>query len=191
MYEHWKIQVVGWSIWTLRRRLPYILTWTLSRNRPWMSLVAQDLQYVVVIMDGVGKIMWRTVTRSDNHPEIIVNFYWNCVAGLEGCPVKPRTDCGTESGVMAALQGAFQQDAKAHKYGSSPVNQRIEGWWVFYGRNSCCKACRKRLEYERSAWVLKPLLNPFTPKISLLILLTICHSVLVMLVLRIWYCINL
>ena len=97
------------------------------------------------------KIMWRTVTRSNNHPEIIVNFYLNCVAGLESSPVKLRTDCGTESGVMAALQGAFQQDAEAHKYGSSPVNQRIEGWWVFYGRNSCCKACRKRLEYERSA----------------------------------------
>ena len=31
-------------------------------------------------------------------------------------------------------------------------------------------------------------LNPLTPKISLVILLTVCHTVLVMLVLRIWYC---
>ena len=33
--------------------------------------------------------------------------------------------------------------------------------------------------------------NPLTPKISLVILLTVCHTVLVMLVWRIWYWINL
>ena len=31
-------------------------------------------------------------------------------------------------------------------------------------------------------------INPLTPKISLVILLTVCHTVLVMLILRIWYC---
>ena len=34
-------------------------------------------------------------------------------------------------------------------------------------------------------------LNPLTPKISLVILLTVCHTILVMLVWRIWYWINL
>ena len=34
-------------------------------------------------------------------------------------------------------------------------------------------------------------LNPLTPKISLVILLTVCYTVLVMLVWRIWYWINL
>ena len=33
--------------------------------------------------------------------------------------------------------------------------------------------------------------DPFTPKVSLVILLTVCHTVLVMLVWRIWYWINL
>ena len=33
-------------------------------------------------------------------------------------------------------------------------------------------------------------INPLTPKISLEILLTVCHIALVMLVLRIWYWIN-
>ena len=61
--------------------------------------------------------------------------------------MKLRADCETENGVMAALQCTFQQDAEVHKYGSSPVKQRIEGWWVFYRRNSCCKACRKQQEY--------------------------------------------
>ena len=38
--------------------------------------------------------------------------------------------------------------------------------------------------------VLITTLNPLTPKISLIILLTVCHIVLVMLVLRIWCWIN-
>ena len=48
------------------------------------------------------KIIWLNVTKSNNHPEIIANFYLNCVAELGGCPVKLRTDGGTENGVMAA-----------------------------------------------------------------------------------------
>ena len=90
-----------------------------------------------------SKIMWLTVARLNNHPEIIFNFYLNCVAGLEGCPVKLGTDCGTENGVMAAMQCTFQQDAE--------VNQRIEGWWVFHCGNSYFKASRKPFEHERSA----------------------------------------
>ena len=122
--------------------------------------MAQVFQYEVVLNNN--KIMWLTVARLNNYPDIIFNFYLNCVAGLEGCPVKLRTDCGTENGVMAAMQCTFQQDAEAHKYGSSLVNQRIEGWWVFCKRNSCFKASRKRLEHERSAWVLELPLKCFT-----------------------------
>lgn len=33
-------------------------------------------------------------------------------------------------------------------------------------------------------------INPFTPKISLVILLTDCHEILTILFQRIWYCIN-
>ena len=111
--------------------------------------MAQDFQYEVVLNNN--KIMWLTVARLNNYPDIIFNFYLNCVAGLEGCPVKLGTDCGTENGVMAAMQCTFQQDAEAQKYGSSLVNQRIEGWWVFCRRNSSFEASRKPLEHERSA----------------------------------------
>ena len=81
------------------------------------------------------KIMWLTVTKSNNYPEIIANFYLNSVAELRGFKVKPRADCGTENGMMAAMQCTFQEDAEAHKYGSSPSNQKIEGWSAFYRRN--------------------------------------------------------
>ena len=104
---------------------------------------------MVVLMDGVE----NDVANSQKVEQLSRNYFQflNCVAGLEGCPVKLRTDCGTENGVMAAMQCTFQQDAEAHKYGSSLVNQRIEGWWVFCRRNSCFKASRKPLEHERSA----------------------------------------
>ena len=120
--------------------------------------------------------MWLTVARLNNHPEIIFNFYLNCVAGLEGCPVKLGTDCGTENGVMAAMQCTFQQDAEAHKYGSSLVNQRIEGWWVFCRRNSCFKASRKPLEHERSARVLKLPLKVFCNSRTVLRLLYLFYN---------------
>ena len=69
--------------------------------------------------------MRPTVTRLNNHPEIIANFYLNCVAGPEGSPVKLRADCGTENCAMAAVKCTFQQDAEELKYGSSLVKQRI------------------------------------------------------------------
>ena len=120
--------------------------------------------------------MWLTVARLNNHPEMIFNFYLNCVAGLEGCPVKLGTDCGTENGVMAAMQCTFQQDAESHKYGSSLVNQRIEGWWVFCRRNSCFKASRKPLEHERSARVLKLPLKVFCNSRTVLRLLYLFYN---------------
>ena len=42
-----------------------------------------------------------------------------------------------------------------------------------------------------ACFIVVCLFNPLTPKISSVILLTVCHSVLVRLVWRIWYWINL
>ena len=61
--------------------------------------------------------MWLTVIRLNNHPEIIANFYLNCVAGPEGCPVKLRADCGTENGVMAAMKCTFNKMQKRSSMG--------------------------------------------------------------------------
>jgi hypothetical protein len=62
-------------------------------------------------------------------------FYLDYVSVVGGCPVKVRTDCGTENGVMAAMQCTFLGDINAHKYGSSPANQRIEAWWSHLRKN--------------------------------------------------------
>lgn len=84
-------------------------------------------------MDGWSrKIMLLKVTKSNNNPDIITNFYLECVSKEGGCPLKIRTDCGTENEVMTAMQCTFQNDENGHKYGTSPATQRIEGWWAFY-----------------------------------------------------------
>lgn len=47
-----------------------------------------------------------------------------------------RSDCGSENGLVASMESYFRAGgddefagANSHQYGSSPANQRIEGWW--------------------------------------------------------------
>jgi len=82
------------------------------------------------------------VSRSNNKPEFPARFYLDCVKENYGCPILVRTDCGTENGIMAAMQSYFRQNGndefageRAHRYGTSPSNQRIECWWSFLRRN--------------------------------------------------------
>ena len=46
---------------------------------------------------------------------------------------------------------------------------------------------RKALSICETCFTSIPCIDPFTPKISLVILLTVYHTILMMLVLRIWY----
>ncbi|XP_076828986.1 uncharacterized protein LOC143475128 [Brachyhypopomus gauderio] len=57
-----------------------------------------------------------------------------------GCEMRARrrlrTDCGTENGLMAAVQCTLRHQhtdyysgVSSHMYGSSTSNQRIESWW--------------------------------------------------------------
>eukprot|EP00112_Aurelia_sp_Birch-Aquarium-sp1_P014494 Seg3133.2 transcript_id=Seg3133.2/GoldUCD/mRNA.D3Y31 product="hypothetical protein" protein_id=Seg3133.2/GoldUCD/D3Y31 len=81
------------------------------------------------------KILWLFVSRSNNDPVVIGNAYLEAVKEFNGCPLKVRSDLGTENGLVATAQGFFRNDLSAHIYGSSPHNQRIEGWWSFLRRN--------------------------------------------------------
>ena len=69
------------------------------------------------------------------------SLFLRTVAELESYPNLLRTDFGTETGIMAAIQCVLHQRANAHRYGSSIANQRIENWW------SHCKA-------GYSAWII-------------------------------------
>ena len=76
------------------------------------------------------------VTRSNNAPETVAQFYLDCVRQNRGCPLPTRSDCGTENGVIAAAQCYFRTNdnspfpgEQAHIFGTSTHNQRIENWW--------------------------------------------------------------
>lgn len=93
-------------------------------------------------IDGYSrKIIWLEVVRTNNEPQVPARYYLQSVREISGCPVILRTDCGTENGTMAAMQCYLRQDGndefaggKAHRYGTSPSNQRIECWWSFLKR---------------------------------------------------------
>lgn len=83
------------------------------------------------------------MSRSNNLPSIPASYYVNYVKQIGGCPVLLRTDCGTENVIMAGAQCFFRLENddplsgnKAHKYGTSPSNQRIECWWSFFRKDS-------------------------------------------------------
>lgn len=56
------------------------------------------------------------MTKSNNNPDIVANFYLECVSNGGGCPVKLRTDYGTENGLMVTIQCHFCDDIRAHRY---------------------------------------------------------------------------
>uniref|UniRef100_A0A1A8MDN9 Integrase core domain-containing protein n=2 Tax=Nothobranchius pienaari TaxID=704102 RepID=A0A1A8MDN9_9TELE len=91
-------------------------------------------------IDGFSrKIMWLTCGKSNKDPNVIAQNYINCVAEFGVFPSRLRTDCGTENGLMAALQCCLRSEqtdefagARSHMYGTSMSNQRIESWWSYF-----------------------------------------------------------
>ena len=94
-------------------------------------------------IDGFSRrILWLKVTKSNNDPRIICNFFMDCVKTAEGTPKLFRTDRGTENGLAAAAQCYLRRNGndalsgvKAHQYGSSHSNQRVEAWWCMLRRS--------------------------------------------------------
>ena len=69
------------------------------------------------------------VCRSNNNPVVPASFFLKTISIYKLCPTIVRTDCGTENGSLAAIQCQLHDDEKAHQYGKSVTNQRIENWW--------------------------------------------------------------
>ena len=87
------------------------------------------------------KVLWLTLARSNNDPNIPATIYLETVAELGGCPRKLRSDCATENCLMAAMQCELCGQEDSHVYGTSPSNQRIESWWSSYRRVVQSKQC--------------------------------------------------
>ena len=78
-------------------------------------------------IDGFSrKIIWLKVCRTNNDPKIPLSFYIQTEQHFKYFPSKVQADCGTENGILAALQCALVGSVDKHRYGSSPSNQRIE-----------------------------------------------------------------
>ena len=78
-------------------------------------------------IDGFSrKIIWLNVYTTNNNPRIIAGYFYDCIAKMNGCPVRLRGDFGTENTYVKQFQIAFGQ-----KYleGPSTANQRIEAFW--------------------------------------------------------------
>ena len=81
------------------------------------------------------KILCLGVTRSNNSPDNIAGMYITAVREFGGCPLQLVSDLGTENSLTASIQSYFRENINAHKYVASSQNQRIEGWWSYYGRH--------------------------------------------------------
>lgn len=88
------------------------------------------------------RVLWLEVMRSNKDPHVIAEIFLHAVKEFGGCPKQVRTDCGTENVLLCAMQCYLRADGnddcageKAHVYGSSPANQRIEAWWSYLRRN--------------------------------------------------------
>ena len=86
-------------------------------------------------IDGFSRrIIWLKVVRTNNNPVVPASMYINVVKELGKCPTLLQTDCGTENGLMAAIQCTLLHNINVHRYGKSIANQRIENWWSHYRR---------------------------------------------------------
>ena len=87
-------------------------------------------------IDGYSrKVIWLRASYSNHSPQLIAPYFLDSVKQLGCYPRHVRTDCGTDNMTVAAIQTLVLGDAAAHRYGTSPGNQRIEAWWSFYRRN--------------------------------------------------------
>ena len=81
-------------------------------------------------VDGFSRrIMWLKVCKSNNDPVIPAGFFLHAVEENGMRPMLVQTDCGTENGILAALQCSLAGEVAAHRYSSSHANQRVENWW--------------------------------------------------------------
>ncbi|KAL2098347.1 hypothetical protein ACEWY4_007554 [Coilia grayii] len=91
-------------------------------------------------IDGFSrKLLWLKCGPTNNNPTVIAHYFLSCVRNLNAVPMRLRTDCGTENGIMAAVQCTLRHHhvdhysgESSHMFGSSMTNQRIESWWSMY-----------------------------------------------------------
>ena len=82
-------------------------------------------------IDGYSRyIVWLHAYSTNNDPKVIGGYYINAVKNIQGCPIRIRSDFGTENVLVKDIHSSFRNNAeRCFLYGSSTMNQRIEAWW--------------------------------------------------------------
>jgi hypothetical protein len=85
-----------------------------------------------VCIDGYSRrVIWAECACTNNNASVIDYYYVTVVKRLRCCPRTLRTDCGSENVIMATIQCEIRNSIRAHVYGTSQNNQRIEAWWSY------------------------------------------------------------
>ena len=122
--------------WKKLKRRKYFST---GPNATWHMDGFDKLKYygfpIHGCIDGFSRrIMWLKVIRSNYNPVVPASYDLEIVSALKLCSTLLQTDCGIENSTTAGSQCHFANDISAHKYGSSPSNQRTENFWSHYKR---------------------------------------------------------
>ncbi|KAL6460937.1 hypothetical protein MHYP_G00309030 [Metynnis hypsauchen] len=126
-------------------------------------------------VDGFSrKILWLVCGPTNNNPSVIAHNFLTCVRNLGVVPMRLRTDCGTENGIMGAIQCTLRRHhtdyysgVSSHMYGSSTNNQRIESWWSTFRKGRFdSRDCGFRIErteldaFPESRQSINPCVDP-------------------------------
>ncbi|KAF3850691.1 hypothetical protein F7725_012463 [Dissostichus mawsoni] len=78
-------------------------------------------------IDGFSrKIMWLKCGPTNKNPEVIKNNFIDCIRNVGVIPMRLRTDCGTENGLMESVQCTLRHDHRLLRWCQKPHV------WVFY-----------------------------------------------------------
>jgi len=83
---------------------------------------------------SIYRVIWLRAAVSNHRPALIGKYFVDSAQQIGGYPKHVRTDYGTENNIVAAISRSVANDSSAQTYGTPPVNQRIEAWWLFYRR---------------------------------------------------------
>ena len=96
--------------------------------RYW-SIFSFNFQGIIFVIILCLCIVSFQALPSNNDPSIVGKLFVDTVSSLGHAPKLVRTDCGTENGTLAAIQSYLYDNERAHLYGKSTSNQRIEALW--------------------------------------------------------------
>lgn len=88
-------------------------------------------------IDGFSRnIVWLEASTTNSDPKVIAYYYIQAVKRKSGCPMRIRSDMGTENTHIEQMQIFLRRNhqdelsgSKSFLYGKSTHNQRIEWFW--------------------------------------------------------------